>query len=62
MIVRNRKARHDYEIINTFEAGLSLVGPEVKSLRAGRPYRKSGVWSNKRRWTLMAKVSVIPAR
>ncbi len=32
----NRKARHDYEIEETFDAGLVLVGTEVKSLRAGR--------------------------
>jgi SsrA-binding protein len=32
----NRKARHEYEILETFEAGLSLVGTEVKSLRQGR--------------------------
>ncbi len=34
MIV-NRRARHDYEILETFEAGIVLSGPEVKSLRAG---------------------------
>ena len=33
---QNRKARHDYTIGETIEAGLMLVGPEVKSLRAGR--------------------------
>ena len=33
---QNRKARHDYTIGETFEAGLMLVGPEVKSLRSGR--------------------------
>lgn len=33
---QNRKARHDYTISGTVEAGLALVGPEVKSLRAGR--------------------------
>jgi len=33
---QNRKARHDYTINDTIEAGLALVGPEVKSLRAGR--------------------------
>lgn len=33
--VRNKKARHNYEIINTFEAGISLQGSEVKSLRMG---------------------------
>lgn len=32
----NRKARFDYKIGDTIEAGLMLVGPEVKSLRAGR--------------------------
>ena len=35
-VVSNRRARHDYEIEETFEAGLVLTGPEVKSLRAGR--------------------------
>lgn len=33
---QNRKARYDYKIGETIEAGLALVGPEVKSLRAGR--------------------------
>jgi len=33
---QNRKARHDYTVGKTIEAGLVLVGPEVKSLRAGR--------------------------
>lgn len=32
----NRKARHDYHILETFEAGLVLKGTEVKSLRAGK--------------------------
>ena len=36
MIAQNKKARHDYHIEETFEAGLVLVGTEVKSLRAGR--------------------------
>jgi SsrA-binding protein len=33
---QNRKARYDYKIGETIEAGVVLVGPEVKSLRAGR--------------------------
>jgi SsrA-binding protein len=33
---QNRKARHDFTINETIEAGVMLVGPEVKSLRAGR--------------------------
>src|SRR6478609_6203530 len=36
LIASNRKARHDYAILDTFEAGISLTGTEVKSLRAGR--------------------------
>ena len=36
IIAQNRKARHDYHIEDTFEAGLVLQGTEVKSLRAGR--------------------------
>jgi SsrA-binding protein len=36
LIAQNRKARHDYHIDDTLEAGLVLVGTEVKSLRQGR--------------------------
>jgi SsrA-binding protein len=36
LIAQNRKARYDFHIEDTFEAGLVLVGTEVKSLRAGR--------------------------
>ena len=36
VIARNRKARHDYHIEDTWEAGLVLTGTEVKSLREGR--------------------------
>ncbi|HET9658229.1 MAG TPA: SsrA-binding protein SmpB [Kineosporiaceae bacterium] len=36
VVATNRKARHDYHILETVEAGLVLVGTEVKSLRAGR--------------------------
>lgn len=35
-IARNRKARHDYEIEDTWEAGIALSGTEVKALRMGR--------------------------
>jgi SsrA-binding protein len=34
--ISNRKARHSYEILETFEAGIALRGPEVKSIRAGK--------------------------
>jgi len=36
IIATNRKARHDYFILDTYEAGLSLLGSEIKSLRAGQ--------------------------
>lgn len=36
LIAQNRKARHDYSIEQTFEAGLVLVGTEVKSCRDGK--------------------------
>ena len=36
MIAQNKKARHDYHIEDTYEAGMVLLGTEVKSLREGR--------------------------
>jgi SsrA-binding protein len=36
IIASNRKARHDYEILDTIETGIVLVGSEVKSLRLGQ--------------------------
>ena len=36
LIAQNKKARHDYHIEDTYEAGLVLMGTEVKALRAGR--------------------------
>jgi SsrA-binding protein len=35
-VAQNRRARHDYEVLDTFEAGLALQGSEVKSLRQGK--------------------------
>ncbi|MGH9122047.1 MAG: SsrA-binding protein, partial [Acidimicrobiales bacterium] len=35
-VASNRKARHDFDVIETFEAGLVLRGSEVKSLRDGK--------------------------
>lgn len=36
LVAQNKKARHDYEILETHEAGIVLTGTEVKSLRQGR--------------------------
>jgi SsrA-binding protein len=33
-LVRNRRAHHDYEVLETYEAGIMLLGTEIKSLRA----------------------------
>jgi len=35
-IIQNKKAYHDYEILQTMEAGIVLTGPEVKSIKNGR--------------------------
>ncbi|MCU1539162.1 MAG: smpB, partial [Arthrobacter sp.] len=35
VVATNRKARHDYHILDTYEAGIALMGTEVKSLREG---------------------------
>ena len=34
--IENRKARHDYELLEIYEAGVELIGSEVKSIRAGK--------------------------
>jgi SsrA-binding protein len=36
VVARNRKAKHDYFLLDTFEAGISLQGSEIKSIRAGQ--------------------------
>jgi SsrA-binding protein len=36
LVTQNRKARHDYNLLERFEAGIVLAGTEVKSLRAGQ--------------------------
>ena len=36
LVAQNRRARHEYEILDTIEAGIVLLGPEVKSLRQGK--------------------------
>ena len=35
VVATNRKARHDYHVLDTYEAGIALMGTEVKSLREG---------------------------
>ncbi|WP_119072942.1 SsrA-binding protein SmpB [Aggregatilinea lenta] len=42
VISTNRKARHDYEFVDTIEAGLVLTGSEIKSIRAGHANLREG--------------------
>lgn len=42
LVAQNRRARHDFQILDTYEAGLVLTGTEVKSLRAGRASLREG--------------------
>ena len=42
VVSTNRKARHDYEILDTYEAGLVLLGSEIKSIRAGHVNLREG--------------------
>jgi SsrA-binding protein len=42
IVASNRKAKYDYEILDTFEAGLVLTGSEIKSIRAGKVNLREG--------------------
>ncbi|WP_018921904.1 SsrA-binding protein SmpB [Salsuginibacillus kocurii] len=42
LVAQNKKARHDFTIEETFEAGIELKGTEIKSIRAGRANLKDG--------------------
>ncbi len=61
-IAENRKARHDYFIEDTFEAGLALEGWEVKSLRAGRAQLTESYvhLKNGEAWLIGAHFSPLP--
>ena len=59
-VARNRKARHEYEILDTVEAGLVLVGPEVKSVREGRINLQEGYASIERGEAFLHDVHINP--
>ena len=42
VVAQNKKARHDYTIVDTYEAGIVLTGTEIKSVRAARITLKDG--------------------
>jgi SsrA-binding protein len=59
MLARNRQARHEYEILETFEAGLELQGTEVKALRNGRANLREGYVriENGQAWLMQTNIS-----
>lgn len=61
-IAVNRRARHDFSIEDSFEAGLALQGWEVKSLRAGRASLQEAyvVMRNGEAWLIGANISPLP--
>ncbi len=63
IVASNRKARHNYTILDTYEAGIALMGTEVKSLRDGRANIKEGyaVIRNGEAWLVGANFSPLPA-
>jgi SsrA-binding protein len=60
IVATNRKARYDYEILETVEAGLSLLGSEVKSLRAGRVSLKEAYGLPKKGEIYLMKMHIPP--
>jgi SsrA-binding protein len=60
IVASNRKARHDYEVLDTFEAGIVLVGPEVKSLRNGKASLADGYAFLRRGEVFLANVHIGP--
>lgn len=59
-LAQNRKARHDYEILETYEAGLVLTGTEIKSIRKGKMNLKDGFISIRYGEAWLKQVHVSP--
>ncbi len=60
VLARNRKAKHDYHLRETWEAGLVLTGTEVKAIREGRVQLKDGHVSIKHGEAFLVGVSISP--
>ncbi|PID71912.1 MAG: SsrA-binding protein [Desulfobulbus propionicus] len=60
VVCKNKKAFHDYHIDQTFEAGIVLRGPEVKSLRAGKSNLKDGYAQMKNGELFLYNVHISP--
>ena len=59
VLASNRHARHEYEILDTFEAGIELLGTEVKALRGGRTQLREGYVrvENGQAWLVQVHIS-----
>lgn len=62
VVAENRKARHNYDILETFEAGIALEGSEVKSLREGKAQLTDSyvIFKNGEAWLLGAHITPLP--
>ena len=59
-LAENRKARYEYEILETLETGLELLGTEVKSIRAGKVNLKDGFCLIKKNQIQLHNVHISP--
>jgi len=60
LVVQNRRARRDYEVLDSFEAGIVLQGTEVKSLRAGKVNLKDSYAEVERGEVFLFNVHISP--
>jgi len=60
VVASNRRARREYEILDTFEAGIALLGPEVKSLRNGKASLMEGYGGGRRGEVFLINVHIGP--
>lgn len=60
VVAQNKKARHDYSIVDTIEAGIVLTGTEIKSVRAARIQLKDGYAQVKNGEAWLLNVHIAP--
>ena len=60
VVAQNKKARHDYSIVDTIEAGIVLTGTEIKSVRAARIHLKDGYAQIKNGEAWLINVHIAP--
>lgn len=60
LLAQNKKARHDYNILSTYEAGIALTGTEIKSVRAGKINLRDGFAQVKHGQVWLENVHISP--